>query len=1233
MSVSSACKRWTGFLLLVGAGLSPAWSAVPPPRRELAEVKAVLAQAPKPPAARELRALNVLLVANRKDHGAHEHDYPRWMERWKVLLGGEQAGSAPVTLYGPTSDLPPGPRPGAPKVRVETAVDWPTPEQLRRADVVVAFMGTGGIWNEAKLRDLRALLDRGAGFVALHAAVIAEKPHAEPLADLLGLAWESGRTLFRHGPLDLKISDPSHPITRGLPERIHFEDESYWPLIGDASRVQVLATAEEATPGTGQLAPHPMFWTHTVGKGRVFNSIPGHYSWTFDDPYFRLLVLRGTAWAAGESPYRFDPLALSGARTTTRKPEVVKTAQEPAAPVAPNAADPDLLLWLDAADRATVTTGADGRVSAWASKAGRVTARLTSTGARQPVYAAEALGGRPAVRFDGMDDVLRDTAFRQASKEWTLALVVTPRSNAGQFRSLLAANRPGQDDFQTGFNLDLGPTATPAFNAVNIEGIKGGGATNLRTGAAPFGSGQVLVLSTGSGSSRLWVNGQEEEARGASDALTVMEELRLGGRFYLGQERGHFHGDVSEVLIYRTALTEAQRAGLTAHLIQKYGPAIQPPVTVALDPWDYLPAYDWGMTRRPLGPIEEAVTRAGADRRARQALEARLLEVLGDPANTAAARDFVCRQLAVVGSAASVPTLAKLLGDPVLTPMACFALERIPSAEAERALIQALERAPVGARVELIQTLGHRGSRGAVPHLAPLLRDAEASVRSAAIVALGSIGGPSAAAALSAALDQAPASEAPVLAAALLKCAEQSEGQDAARLYERLRRPDVPQPARRAAVRATILLRGAAGVPLLLEQLHAGDPEGRAAMLLLIRELPGPEVTTAIASRLGRLPAEAQALAITALADRGDPAAAPAVRDTLRLGNPAVRLTAAQALGRLGDETDVPMLLAEAGGTDPELAAAARGSLAALSGDAVDAALLRSVEQGDVKRRAAAVEALGRRGHAAAGPLLLRTARGDEPALRVAALRALGETAGTAETPALVELLTGTDDPREIQSAERALATVYARTREKDRWADALLAGLGGAKGEAKAALLRSLALHGGPKALAAVRAAVGDPDPELQNEALGLLTDWPTPDAAEALLSLTQSANPTHRTLALRGYLRMAALPAVPAERRLEMSRQGLALAQRDDERRLALAALTGVPAVEALRTALPLLAQEGVAEEAGAAVVAISGKLLPEHAALVIEAMDQVLARVENAELKTQATELRARAAQVRR
>jgi len=54
--------------------------------------------------------------------------------------------------------------------------------------------------------------------------------------------------------------------------------------------------------------PRPLVWTFRKGSGRVFASIPGHYTWTFDDPLFRVLALRGVAWAAGESGGRLERL-------------------------------------------------------------------------------------------------------------------------------------------------------------------------------------------------------------------------------------------------------------------------------------------------------------------------------------------------------------------------------------------------------------------------------------------------------------------------------------------------------------------------------------------------------------------------------------------------------------------------------------------------------------------------------------------------------------------------------------------------------------------------------------------------------------------------------------------------------------------------------------------------------------------------------------------------------------
>jgi type 1 glutamine amidotransferase len=98
-----------------------------------------------------------------------------------------------------------------------------------------------------------------------------------------------------------------HPILRNF-ESLSLHDESYWKLSGNPTDVTILATSDEEGQAT------PQVWVKEHGEGRVFVSIPGHYSWTFDDPLFRILLLRGIAWAAHEPVDRFNELVTPGAR-------------------------------------------------------------------------------------------------------------------------------------------------------------------------------------------------------------------------------------------------------------------------------------------------------------------------------------------------------------------------------------------------------------------------------------------------------------------------------------------------------------------------------------------------------------------------------------------------------------------------------------------------------------------------------------------------------------------------------------------------------------------------------------------------------------------------------------------------------------------------------------------------------------------------------------------------------
>src|SRR5512140_1040714 len=153
--------------------------------------------------------------------------------------------------------------------------------------------------------------------------------------------------------------------------------------------------------------------------------------------------------------------------------------------------------------------------------------------------------------------------------------------------------------------------------------------------------------------------------------------------------------------------------------------------------FDALKTYDWGVDRHVLDPIDEAVLKTRDDAAARKEIESKLVAVLQSNAPRDA-RDYVCRQLRTMGTAASVPALEKLLADPELSHMARYALERIPDPKAGQALERQLPKLTGKLKVGVISSIGTRG-QPAVGALRPLLKDPDDAVARAAAIALGRI--------------------------------------------------------------------------------------------------------------------------------------------------------------------------------------------------------------------------------------------------------------------------------------------------------------------------------------------------------------------------------------------------------------------------------------------------------------------------------------------------------------
>lgn len=221
--------------------------------------------------------------------------------------------------------------------------------------------------------------------------------------------------------------------------------------------------------------------------------------------------------------------------------------------------------------------------------------------------------------------------------------------------------------------------------------------------------------------------------------------------------------------------------------------------------FEALKTYKTGDDPAPVqGPIDKAVMAVQGNMANRTALERRLAATL-TPAYSYVARSFVCRQLALIGTPASVPALAPLVLEEELSVHARNALERIAGEESAKALRDALGQAKGRTRIGVINSVVARRDAASTRVLIKILGEDQDSAAAAA-KALGEIGTAEAAKALTAARGKGPAKVQQAVVDGTLICADRlvAAGQrsQAITLLEGLTEASQPKHVRLAAHRA-----------------------------------------------------------------------------------------------------------------------------------------------------------------------------------------------------------------------------------------------------------------------------------------------------------------------------------------------------------------------------------------------------------------------------------------------
>ena len=149
--------------------------------------------------------------------------------------------------------------------------------------------------------------------------------------------------------------------------------------------------------------------------------------------------------------------------------------------------------------------------------------------------------------------------------------------------------------------------------------------------------------------------------------------------------------------------------------------------------------YEYGQSREYLTQLGDYVRYVNKSSGVYKEFEDKFIKFLKSDA-TLAGKLFICRQLSIIGTDASIPVLSKMLLEEKTYGMARFALERISGDKVAETFRDALQKTSGNIKIGIINSLGHIQDENCVDDLGKLTKDSDPLIATAAVAALGKIG-------------------------------------------------------------------------------------------------------------------------------------------------------------------------------------------------------------------------------------------------------------------------------------------------------------------------------------------------------------------------------------------------------------------------------------------------------------------------------------------------------------
>jgi hypothetical protein len=220
-----------------------------------------------------------------------------------------------------------------------------------------------------------------------------------------------------------------------------------------------------------------------------------------------------------------------------------------------------LVSWWDASDASTITLNGSG-VSSWANKVAGAPAAAQGTAANQPTYSATGRNGRPALTFDGTNDVLTftPTGFPSGSGQAVTVVAVGWINGSTASITMFSYGAASNDQAMQVSQLTTGTV------------VRAGTFGRDSTTAAVWSNLDRIVVASvpsGAGATTVRIDGASTVSSSTSGTANLSA---TNGRIGANVSGSSFwNGAVQEILVFNRALTATERQQLEGYLAWRWG--------------------------------------------------------------------------------------------------------------------------------------------------------------------------------------------------------------------------------------------------------------------------------------------------------------------------------------------------------------------------------------------------------------------------------------------------------------------------------------------------------------------------------------------------------------------------------------------------------------------------------------------------------------------------------------